>query len=317
MNESAWRDYWSGEGNASEALGGAHAAALAASWRSFFQSVELKSGATVVDIAAGAGAALAAAAQGLAAPRDARLIALDISGEAVKQATGAIAGARGVVTESAALPFANQSVDFVVSQFGIEYSGLPAFTEAARILKATGSLRVVCHLAGGPIETECARNKALIDAVAATGVHDAARSALKYAYAIRSQGDRPAAIGADEARFTEAARSAIDVVAAAPPGAARDTLQRFLHDLGRVSARRFAYREEDAVDWLNGMEASLSAYRQRMRSMCEAALGEKEVTSIGEIFAGARFVDFTARQISLGNEKSKAAWLIEAHRPTR
>lgn len=52
-------------------------------------------------------------------------------------------------TQAELLPFAAQSIDLVCSQYGIEYSDLPAaLAETARVLKPQGRLALVMHHAG-------------------------------------------------------------------------------------------------------------------------------------------------------------------------
>lgn len=46
---------------------------------------------------------------------------------------------------AAQLPYDDGAFDVVVSQFGIEYAGEKAFSEALRVLKPEGTLLVVCH----------------------------------------------------------------------------------------------------------------------------------------------------------------------------
>ncbi|WP_188310289.1 class I SAM-dependent methyltransferase [Arenimonas fontis] len=48
-------------------------------------------------------------------------------------------------TDAAALPFPDACLDLCMSQFGIEYAGLQAWREAARVLRSGGELAAVLH----------------------------------------------------------------------------------------------------------------------------------------------------------------------------
>lgn len=313
----AWRDYWDGAaGGGGDAIGGAHASRLAAQWRAFFSGALAAAPprALVADIASGAGAALAAAgaiAHGLA-PGRVRLAAFDISQSALSAAVRRVGDAIGAVADAAQLPLADRSLDIAVSQFGVEYAGQAAFAEIARCLAPHGVFSALSHYSGGAIDAECACNAELLDAIAAMGLFSAAQAALKESYRRRQLGRRDLADPAAEKKLKRVQQRAAEAVAAAPPSAAKRMFARLLNDLGMLSARRLAYADGDALGWLSGMEASIGAYRGRMRSMRAAALDDRALSVIGEIFRNAGFEDFSAAPLALVAGASPAAWVVTA-----
>lgn len=319
MTNEAWREFWSGADQAGHVVGGAYRDRLAAHWRDFFRASisATKQGAVIADIASGAGAALAVAVEIVAGtkPGGVTLGAFDISGAAVKASLRVAPGAIGTVADASLLPFPDASIDIAVSQFGLEYAGVEAFAEAARVIAPGGRFCSISHYAGGAIDLECANNENLLAAVARTGLVEAARATFKVSYARQSRRDPKPIDALLEGRFASAFAAAGSAVRAAPVSAARGTLDRFVNDLARLGARRFAYEPAEALAWIDGMDASLDAYRRRMQSMRAAALNPQEITTIAAQFAAAGLAGFSAAPLVLDAARPPAGWVIEAHRP--
>ncbi len=312
--EKAWAEYWeAGEGG--EAVGGAHRHKLVAQWAAFFAPPASPTSRTslIVDIAAGAGVALAAAIE--AKGGEGFFLAVDFASTAVKSALRAHTAMIGAAADAARLPLRDACADFVISQFGVEYAGAGAFAEAARVLAPGGRYRSLSHYAGGAIDLECAENERLLGVLEQTRIFAAARQTLEASYRGRSRRN-PAAIDQPlDAKFAAALARAASAVRVAPASAARATLERLLADLSRLSARRLAYEPADAFNWLGGMEASLGAYLKRMQSMRASALGRADIDAIGGTFAAAGLTGFRAEPLILDENRSPAAWVIDASRP--
>lgn len=310
---TAWDDYWSGAGGF-EAVGGGQRHKLAGRWRAFFTETGSSRAAppVVIDIAAGAGAAIAAAAS---ARGDGLFVALDFSVAAVRSACAADRLILGAASDAAQLPLRDRCADFVISQFGLEYAGEGAFAEAARVLAPGGRYGSISHYAGGAIDLECAENERLLGAVGNGGLFAGARRTLAASFAQRSRRDPAPIDRALDAPFASALAAAMSAVRAAPPSAARSTLERFLNDLTRLSARRFAYEPSEALGWIDGMEAALGAYLKRMRSMRASALDRAKIDAIAAQFGAAGLTGFTAEPLYLDDAKPPAAWVLEARRP--
>ncbi|MDZ7629610.1 MAG: methyltransferase domain-containing protein [Parvularculaceae bacterium] len=313
--EQAWQEYWAG-GDGGDAVGGPQRRKLAAHWAGLFTSKpDAPQHPLVVDIAAGRGAALKGVMEALA--HRGRFLALDFSPAAVRSAGAELPGIIAAAADAARLPLADHSVDAAISQFGIEYAGLPAFSEAARIVRPGGQFCSISHYRGGAIDAECAENERLLLLVGQGGLLSAARATLDASFAARSQGSANPLDARLEAVFASAFVHAKKAVDDAPPSAARATLDRFLGDLMRLLARRIAYEAKDALGWIEGMKASLDAYLRRMQSMRASALGADEVADVERRFSAAGLGDFRAEPLRLEDNKAPAAWVIEARRPPR
>jgi len=314
MSDEAWRDFWAGDNEASGAVGGAHAARIDAEWRTRLAACDVRPNAVIVDIASGSGAALSNAVAVLSPRGGANhlFLALDISENALKSARRRLPEARAAACRGDALPIPTGGADIAVSQFGIEYAGPGAFAEAARILAPKGSFCSISHFKGGAIDAECVENSRLLRSVFKTGIFDAADKALTASYERRARSISPAAGAGEEKSFVRAMRISTREVQAAPQSAARRALERFLSDLDRLSVRRLAFRDADALGWISGMKMSLAAYRDRMTSMQNAALGEREIRRIAAIFEGAGNRRFDASPLALVDGAPPAAWVITA-----
>ncbi len=311
--EQAWQEYWAG-GDGGEAVGGAHRHKFAAQWAGFFADYPKDDPPRlVVDVASGRGVALRAAMTALGGAGT--FLALDYSPAAAASAQRALSPALAAAADAGALPLRDRCADAVISQFGIEYAGLSAFGEAARVIAPRGRFCSISHFRGGAIDAECAENERLVSAAAGEALFNVARRALEESFRRRDSGAAMTSDAALDRALAEAVGTAAVAVRDAPPSAAKATLERFLPDLARLSARRLAYDAKDALGWIDGMAESLGAYLKRMQSMRAAALEEAALTRIAGAFADSGLVDFRAAPLKLADNHPPAAWVIEARRP--
>ena len=311
--ERSWQEFWAGgEG---DAVGGAQRHKLAAHWSAFFSGQAGRNGAAplVIDIAAGRGVALGAAIDAFGGAGS--FLAIDYAPEAAASARRALGAALAVAADAARLPLADACASAVISQYGVEYAGEGAFLEAARLLAPGGRFCSISHFRGGAIDLECSENERLLRAVANTHLFAAARAALGATFARHAQGDAKPIDPDLESAFATALGGTAEALRAAPALAARATLERFLADVSRLSARRLAFEPAEAIGWLDGMEASLGAYTKRMQSMRAAALDDAAINRIATIFSQSGLVGFRAEPLHLDDRRPPAGWIIEARRP--
>lgn len=160
MDDSwVWTRYWQFDRVAS-CMDGAglsnYAAEVAEGWRNFFE--ELPPHSIVLDLCTGNGAiALLAAEIGRRNDRDFAVIGVDQAAidprryvTKFREDLGHIEFRARVNVEE--LPFANQSVGAIVSQYGIEYTDMRrSLAEVERVLSPGGRLRFVVHAADGVV----------------------------------------------------------------------------------------------------------------------------------------------------------------------
>lgn len=313
-DSKAWAEFWE-EAESPRMIGGAYSKALVESWAAFFSDDrrEYSQRSLIIDIAAGSGAALNVAAQLFG--DSTALLAVDYSADALAAARSSASSALGVAADAARLPLRAHSADLVVSQFGVEYAGLAAFGEAARILAPNGRFRAISHYGGGSIDEECASNERILKAGAAPSLFSAARRTFNESFRRRDVFKSMTADAALERIFAKEFKGAEQAAASAPHLAARATIERFLTDLSRLSARRLAFDRSETMSWLDSMEATFDAYKKRMRSMRSAALDDKSICKIAQRFSDEGLIEFSASPMHLDKRRAPAGWIIEAKRP--
>jgi SAM-dependent methyltransferase len=311
MIASPWHEYWASGGDGERALGNpAQRSFLARHWCDLFAR-SASPGPIIVDIACGDGAIFGFAREQLQQTAPGLLIALDASDAAVRSAMRATEGVYGAASDACSIPLAAAAADLVVSQFGLEYAGAPAFAEAARILKPGGILSAICHFAQGGIYAECAKNLRLLDVFFQEGLAEHARESLASSYARR---DAPALQNDAENKFQHAARRVASALEAAPASVAKTTLASALRDITTLGARRMAYDPTEALAYVDQLKASLSSYRERMRSMVNAALDQPAIDRIVETLASAGMINVAAEPIAFAADGPISAWRIQALR---
>ena len=147
--ESDWSEYWENDSPKGEVFvtsQGEKHPALAEYWARTFQGQAR--GTKIIDLASGAGSVFAC----LPEDHGHELFAADISDVALTLLRERFPSAHTVACSAAKVPLDDESFDLVVSQFGIEYAGVEAFAEAARLLAEGGRLVALCHISGGHID---------------------------------------------------------------------------------------------------------------------------------------------------------------------
>ena len=146
----AWSSYWAG--GALHSLAGSFAGnyegAIGAFWQEVF--AQLPQQGRVLDLCCGNSPLGQLLMQSAQAPRVAHLAVVDAARIAPAwpaQLPSDIVARIAVhgETDVAALPFPDAAFDLCISQYGIEYVGKPALTEAGRVLRSGGRLAAIIH----------------------------------------------------------------------------------------------------------------------------------------------------------------------------
>lgn len=254
---AAWRDYWMAGGGQDAVSTGQAGAALAEFWRAKLLALPLAPD-RIADLACGLGPVAKSAR--VAFGEVPGLVACDISAEGAKRAADRCSGC-AVAADGAALPFAEASFDLVVSQFGLEYAGETAFSEAGRVLAPHGGGLAVVHLSGGAIERECADNLAILDAFFSSGLLEAAREAVQTGRSRDLVAEKRMTLVAAAANARPGSSAARFAAATAP-------------DIARLACRPDRFERAEALAYVDAQFRSVGAYRARMRTMTGAALDE-------------------------------------------
>ena len=299
MEESSaqrWARYWSdgdADGEVFTRGGTSGHPALEAFWRDRLAKVSGPS----LDVACGAATVFQHGSQaGIA-------VALDYSHSALGKLRERTRTVLTLVGDAAELPFSDASMAQVVSQFGLEYAGMPAFGEAARVLAPDGNLVLLCHLVGSKIFHQSDAELQALDEMAELEFLPRGEAALRAAYA------------GDEDAFVAAARS---FMAAERPMAERlqggdgSGLPAHLYRSFRaLFEERARYAPEDAFAWLSASAEQMAESRARLRAIIQAALPAEDQSAVLSSLAAGGVRDLLATPFYLPGDERPLAVVIE------
>ena len=295
-----WSDYWEKDGAGGEvfvnARGEAHPA-LAEFWQAAFADVT--AGSRIIDIASGAGSVFAHLPDG----HDCRLAAADISDVALESLSQRFPDVQTLVCSADDIPLDDASFDMVVTQFGVEYAGVAAFDEAARLVAPGGRFVGLCHYRDGYIDSD---NRAQLDE----------------ARIVRERGFIDAAIVLAKAAFTrDAARlkKAQDkfVAVATPVGEGMQRHRKGIHThlfqgFRRLYENRRQYELADITGWLDAMRGELDKTIDRLERMRAAALAAEDVQQIRQLFEARGLEDVHCTPFETPGNQLPVAWELAA-----
>jgi ubiquinone/menaquinone biosynthesis C-methylase UbiE len=315
----AWAQFWEDEGSDAHVVNSeADAQALRAAWRPFLEG-GLSSGGRcrILDVACG-NAVVAEQAVSIAAEHGGaqQAICCDYSEAAVRAAVRRLDGASvsGIVADAARLPVPDQSLDIVVSQYGVEYAGATAFAELARVVAPGGAVQAIVHRVGGVIDRRCQDDEALLLATLDSGVFKSFMTLLKIRHKAAQAGLEPAAAKPASARFARSVERVETARDAAGLGAARSHVARLLTDLGRVAANPLAYRLDEMEQWVEGQRHALRGFANRMQSMSRAARDEGQVAILADFFREGGLSGVSVASFDPAHHRLSAGWILRGHR---
>lgn len=322
MDETAaWTQFWTGRAEGSEhryrdpSLG----AVIAAHWQHYFSERFSDGGAIdLIDLACGEGEVLRFAEREAVSSETLKLSAFcaDIAPGAVALAARALKTTPVVptVADGGRLPFAGAVFDCVVSQYGLEYAGPDAFSEAGRVVGKAGGFHALVHCEGGLVEESCSAVAELLGVVLASGLFDALS---RYATVI-PQAARGEAEGAKAQACVTALREALEGVEAAigvaSPGPARDHVARLVGDCRTLATRLGAYSPDDVVVWIAGQRADIDAFHHRMTSMIRVAQSQDQMRDICERLAAEGLTSAEVHTLAAPAGDKPLAWVVDAQR---
>jgi SAM-dependent methyltransferase len=313
-----WDDYWQAWDKAvSQEEAGARDPAPLQHWAAYFErEFAANSTPSLIDVACGHGPVTGVAIE--AAKRTGvslNAYCVDYSQAAVDELLRRYPGVAGVACDASAIPHPDRRFGYVVSQFGIEYAGDDAFSEAARLVADGGAFEALLHLAGGAIHRECADNLAVAVALRESRLMPLARESFVAGFdLIAGKIDNPAFQEADR-RLAPAVESAKTLLREKGPQAASGLLARLYRDIAHMYSRIQNYVPDEVLSWIDGMSAELDSYEGRMASMIRAAVDEEAIHGIVDrLAAGGLSVEAPAT-LSLAGSGKPAAWILSAQRP--
>lgn len=276
----AWDDYWRHTREAAAHKGGGpQDEVLARFWTGYFADAYARNPRPrLIDIGCGNGSVASFALNPSTPGADRRtlLVGVDNSYAALKSFNARFPAASPVAADAKRLPFDDCQFDIVTSQFGVEYAGLGAIEEAARLVSTGGSLALIMHMKDGAMYRECATNL--------EAVRDFQRSlllsALKEVFDAGSASKRRSGDGAGaqqaRAKLAHATREVEAALRRYGNEIAGGALYRVHEDVDHMYRRMEAYAAEDVTRWVDVMTREFDAYANRMSSMLDAAIDDQD-----------------------------------------
>ncbi len=309
---ASWDAYWSGT-HSGEALvdGGVDHPQLREFWEMSFEKYA-GSANRLVDVASGNGAVLDAYFS-TGQQRGAHIACVDFSSHAIAMLCQKYSGVLGIVADAMRLPVQSKSADLVTSQFGIEYAGLDAFQEAARIVRPGGRVAIVAHHKSGPIFEECNASLLAVREMQSCRFIDYSIEVFETGYASLSGAGRGSYDRATK-KLAGAYRVLEQLFTQFGVHVAGNTLSKLYKDVDAIHQKMERYDSREILAWLRRMSVELEAYAERMASMCVAALDETQFHSVCECYGSAGFVFDDQQVIEHSQSDLPLAWVFSASR---
>lgn len=274
---TGWDDYWAGSssGVAYGAEGVRHPV-LDEFWTSMLTSV--KQADRVLDVACGRGAVLEHLGDSDAQVLE--TIAVDYSEPALRSLREHYPDVMTVAADVVGLPFADSRFDLVLSQFGVEYGGVAAVKDLARLCAPSGQLAMVIHAEGSLVYRECETNLRVLEELRELRFISCAIEMFQAGYAVmRGQIGRKEA-GAAARRVLEPFHGLRSIMDRYGEDVAGGTIQTLYRETARIQ-ERFQYHDEtEVLQWLRTMEVESDRYGNRMRSMLQSAFTVSDVSTL-------------------------------------
>jgi SAM-dependent methyltransferase len=252
---------------------------ILAFWIQFFKSVRMRYVAPrMIDLASGNGAVVDRAyAVFESDPLSIRCV--DISEAAIRQLTQRFPDVDGLVGDVRSVPNGAESFDIVTSQFGVEYGGWETVADAARFLAPGGTLALLLHNSDGAIQAECIANLAAARRLRDSEFIPLAKTMFEAAFDAVEGADRKPYDSA-AARLAPAVQAVERLFQEYGEGVAGNAVATLYRGVGRIHQRIQHYDREEVLNWLERMNAELSAYSERMAGMSGASVDRDQFDSI-------------------------------------
>lgn len=308
----SWDTYWHGTGDAGNySIGGVNHPAIRAFWDEFFQAVKQDySAPKIIDIASGNGAVVERA-MAIFGDQHADFTCLDISDAAIANIRDRFPHVHGIVTDARSIPLDSGSYEIVTSQFGVEYAGLEAINEVARLVAPNGRLALLLHSQAGSIHRECVES---LDAI----IRLQESRLIPYAIEMFSAGFE-AVRGANRAPYEAAAKKLApavgvleDIMTQYGLQVADNTISSLYNDVAQIHQEIQHYEPGDVLDWLNRMEGELDAYSGRMSSMNDSAIDSDTFKKICDGLRGHDYKIQHAVPLVVPDHELPLAWALIA-----
>jgi len=308
----SWDTYWrDAEYDAAYTSGGIDHPLIQSFWKEYFRAVQAAYDAPkIIDIASGNGAVIECAESSFGGQLP-DLTCLDISTSAIEMLEQRFPNVQTVIADANQIPLDSAGFDIATSQFGIEYAGLEAIIEVARLLAPGGQLAFLMHNQGGSIYQECAASLDAIERMQKAEFISSAITMFEKGFA--------ACRGADRAEYEAAARQLAPAVRTLESiltqygtHIAGDLVMRLYDDVGTIHEQIQHYEPSEVLNWLDRLEDQLQAFAGRMASMRDAAIDSATFRQLCEQLRKQGFTTLRAEALVEPDRPLPLAWVLVA-----
>ncbi len=297
-----WSEYWNNQGVSGEVFvneAGDRHPRLASYWQTQLSGLHATS--KIIDLACGAGSIFA----DLGESNSYTLVGADLSMDALQLLRQRLPSAYVVACSASQLPFPDNSFDLVVSQFGIEYAGLPSFVDAGNLVTSGGRIAILCHLEDSSIHN---RNRRLLAGAQKIIETDFVTKAISFVEAVFA--NRGELVQEPRNAFESAESEVSEMLKHHPEG----IHSHLYFGFKKLFDRRAHYDISDITNWLEAMQLDVKKNIRRLTQTGDAASSEEDVKQVCREFSklGLRKIGYSPFSIS-GNDLP-IAWSITAER---
>jgi ubiquinone/menaquinone biosynthesis C-methylase UbiE len=312
----AWDNFWRGSQTGGDwESAGPQDAALEQFWLSWIpqQLEQLLPNPRLLDIGCGSGAVAGFATQAATAlERPLSIYCCDQSAAALELLQSKQPQVETLCGDATQLPVPDGHFHLLSSQYGIEYAGVTAATEAARVLAPGGRLAFIMHYRGGAIDAECREALAALEQALASGMLPAFATFFHEHGKLRGNTGSVAAFEAADKALAPTVQQVAGILRQHGPDIAGGTIARLYKDVAHMYQRLKHYQPQDVITWTREAEHTLAAYAARNRSMLEAALDEAGLSPWVQALQDAGLSVASPTTLGAAGHEQPAAWIVTA-----
>jgi ubiquinone/menaquinone biosynthesis C-methylase UbiE len=311
----SWDAYWRGaqQGPAGSA-GGTSLPVVLSFWDEYFTAVRNQYGTPrIIDIASGNGAVLERAKRAFG-EQQVDFTCLDISASAVAMLERRFPGIHGIVSDVRSIPLESAGYDIATSQFGIEYAGLEAIDEVARLIAPGGQLALLLHNRAGVIYRQCAASLEAIERMQRARFIPCSIAMFEEGFA--------ACRGADRTRYDAAAKQLLPAIREMESilmqhgrHVADGTIIQLYEQVSRIQGRMQHYEPSEVLAWLASLDREMPAYAGRLASMCNVAIDARAFKQLCDRLRERGYLLKRSEALEDPVREGPLAWALVATKP--